>query len=325
MLQSHGRNAALRRQKLMAISLALVKQIASMFIIMFFGFLTIRLKALTMENSKVISKLTIYVVAPCCLISSFQIDYSPDKLTGLLLSLGCALFIHILYIGLTKSVEKPFKLTGLERASVIYPNSVNLIIPLIVAVLGKEWVFYSSGFMIVQNIIVWTHGKSVVCGERQRDFKSIITNVNIIAIFVGLILFLTRLQLPVIVKNSFEAVGDMLGPLSMLVIGMLLGNMRLKEIMGNKRAYFIVFLRLVALPLIATVILGLSHISGLHPEGKNILLITVMSASSAAAATVTQFAQLYDKTPAYAGVINVMSVLLCIITMPLMVALFQLF
>ena len=58
----------------------------------------------------------------------------------------------------------------------------------------------------------------------------------------------------------------MLGPLSMLVIGMLLGNMRLKEIMGNKRAYFIVFLRLVALPLIATVILGLSHISGLHPE-----------------------------------------------------------
>ena len=92
----------------MAISLALVKQIASMFIIMFFGFLTIRLKALTMENSKVISKLTIYVVAPCCLISSFQIDYSPDKLTGLLLSLGCALFIHILYIGLTKSVEEAF-------------------------------------------------------------------------------------------------------------------------------------------------------------------------------------------------------------------------
>jgi hypothetical protein len=52
MLQSHGRNAALRRQKLMAISLALVKQIASMFIIMFFGFLTIRLKALTMENTR---------------------------------------------------------------------------------------------------------------------------------------------------------------------------------------------------------------------------------------------------------------------------------
>jgi predicted permease len=48
-------------------------------------------------------------------------------------------------------------------------------------------------------------------------------------------------------------------------------------------------------------------------------------ASSAVAAMVTQFAQLYDKEPGYASVINVMSVLLCIITMPLLVALYQLF
>jgi predicted permease len=57
----------------------------------------------------------------------------------------------------------------------------------------------------------------------------------------------------------------------------------------------------------------------------NILLITVMCASSAAAVTMTQFAQLYDKTPGHASVISVMSTILCIITMPLMVALYQLF
>ena len=310
----------------MAISLALAKQIASMFIILFFGFLTIRLKVLTAENSKAISKLVIYVVAPCCLISSFQMSFSLEKLTGLLLSLCCAVFIHILYIFLTKLIEKPLKLTGIERASAIYPNSINLIIPLIVAVLGKEWVFYSAGYMIVQNIMVWTHGKSVICGDKKLELKKIILNINISAIFLGLILFLTKIEIPGIIKYSIDTMGDMLGPLSIFVIGMLLGSMnKFKDIVGNKRAYLIVFLRLIVLPLFVVVILGLSHVSNIHPEGKNILLITIMSASSAVAAMVTQFAQLYDKEPGYASVINVMSVLLCIITMPLMVALFQLF
>jgi predicted permease len=309
----------------MAISLALAKQIASMFIILFFGFLTIRLKVLTEENSKAISKLVIYVVAPSCLISSFQISFSPEKLTGLLLSLSCAVFIHILYILISKLLEKPLKLSGIERASIIYPNSVNLIIPLIVAVLGKEWVFYSTGYMIVQNIMIWTHGKSVICGDKKLEFKKIIANINISAIFLGLILFLAKIQVPGIIKYSLDTMGDMLGPLSIFVIGMLLGSMKFKEIIGNKRAYLIVLLRLIVLPLFVVIILGLSHVSGLHPEGKNILLITIMSASSAVAAMVTQFAQLYDKEPGYASVINVMSVLLCIITMPLLVALYQLF
>jgi predicted permease len=195
----------------MAISLALAKQIASMLIIMFFGFLAIRLKILTNENGKVITKIVIYVAAPCCFVASFQIDFSPEKLTGLLLSLICALAVHIIFIILSKLLQKPLRLTGIERASAIYPNGVNLIIPLIIAVLGREWVFYNSGFMIVQTVLMWSHGKAVVCGKKKVNVKEIITNINMIAIAVGLILFLTGLRLPELYKHPLRLWATCLG------------------------------------------------------------------------------------------------------------------
>jgi hypothetical protein len=108
----------------------------------------------------------------------------------------------------------------------------------------------------------------------------------------------------------------------MFVIGMLLGGQSLREVFGT-----------AGLPCLRSqayrpaprgrVLFGLTRIASVHPDGHNILLIIIMCASSAAAVTITQFAQLYDKQPEHAGVINVMSVILCIITMPLMLALFQ--
>ena len=39
----------------------------------------------------------------------------------------------------------------MEQASLIYTNAGNLIIPLVTAVLGPEWVIYSSMFQLVQQ------------------------------------------------------------------------------------------------------------------------------------------------------------------------------
>ena len=47
------------------------------------------------------------------------------------------------------------------------------------------------------------------------------------------------------------------------------------------------------------------------------------SPSIPAAATITQFAQLYDKHPGYTSIMNVMSVIFCIITMPIIVFIYQ--
>ena len=293
------------------------------FIMIFFGFLLVRKKKLTTQESKVLSILLLYVVSPCAILNSFMIDFTPDKLMGLGLAFLGAILVHIIFIPLANVIAKVTGFTPIEKATIIYSNSGNLIIPLVGAILGKEWVLYTSGYMVVQTILLWTHAKNLVCNEKTYDLKKIFFNVNILAIVVGICLFVFQIQLPDILVGTMEKVGGMIGPIAMIVIGMLIGEMDLKDIFKEKRTYLITFMRLVVFPLFVIVIFKFTGLTHITADANHILLITTLAASAPPAAMITQFAQLYNKHPGYASVMNVMGVIFSIVTMPLMVMLYQ--
>ena len=115
----------------------------------------------------------------------------------------------------------------------------------------------------------------------------------------------------------------MIGPASMFVFGKLRGVMDLKKVLTNKKAYFISFMRLIVIPLIALLILKVSGLVGWNKEGEEILLIVFMAVISPVASTVTQMCQVYGNDSQYASAINVMTTLFSIVPMPHMVLLFQ--
>ncbi len=307
----------------MELSLLLIQQICQLFIMIFFGYLLVKTKTLSTEDSKVLSKLLLFVISPCAIITSFTIEYTPDKLMGLGISFLGAFIVHLIFIPLTELLTKIFGFAPIEKATLIYSNSGNLIIPLVGAILGKEWVLYTSGYMVIQTILLWTHAKNLVCNEKKYDLKKIFLNINVIAIAIGLCIFFTQIQMPSILLATIDKVGSMMGSIAMIVIGMLIGEMDLKSIFEEKRTYLICFMRLIVYPLIIIIILKISGLTQLTAEASQILLITLLASSAPAAATITQFAQLYNKHPGYASIMNVMSVIFSIITMPLMVMIYQ--
>ena len=133
-----------------------------------------------------------------------------------------------------------------------------------------------------------------------------------------------QLQLPSLLVDTFSKVGSMMGPLAMIVIGMLIGEMDLRNIFVEKRTYLISLFRLVVFPLIMILIFKFTGMSRLTVDADKILLITILAASAPPAATITQFAQLYNKHPGYASIMNVMGVIFSIITMPFMIMIYQL-
>lgn len=307
----------------MELSLLLMQQICQLFIMIFFGFLLVKTKILTTKDSQVLSKVVLFVVSPCAIITSFAIEFTPDKLIGVGIAALGAILVHVIYIPLTEFLSHVFGLTPIEKATVIYSNSGNLIIPLVGAILGKEWVLYTSGYMVVQTILLWTHAKSLVCNEKNYDLKKIVLNINMIAIVIGIAMFLLKIQLPSLVMTTIENVGSMIGPLAMIVIGMLIGEMNFMDVVKEKRTYLICFLRLIVYPLIMVIFFKLTGMTYLTKDASQILMITILAASAPAAATITQFAQLYNKHPGYASVMNVMSVVFSIITMPMIVFMYQ--
>ena len=75
-------------------------------------------------------------------IDSFQIEFSAEKMKGLLLAAGFAVLMHVLFIVVVGLLGKKWNMSPIEKASVIYSNGGNIIIPLVSALLGQEQVFY---------------------------------------------------------------------------------------------------------------------------------------------------------------------------------------
>lgn len=284
------------------ISLILAEKIFSLFLIMFMGYAVVHWGLLHAEDSKTLSLISLYLISPCVIISAFQVQYTPDVLHGLLLALAAAVLLHVGIIVVVNLLGHALHLDAVEKASMIY----------------------SSAFLSVQLFLLWSHAKSMLCGEKSFELKKVLTNINMIAILAGAALFLLHIQLPAVIEDSLDMVGSAIGPISMIILGMLMAGMTFKKILGYRRLWLVTALRLVGIPLAAVALLKLSGLAHLVPDGQTILLVSLLATCTPSASTITQMAQIYGKDADYASAINVVTTLLCIFTMPLMVALYQL-
>ena len=307
----------------MDIAFLLGTKIIELTLIVLIGYGLVKSKLLKSEDSKPLSIIGLYVISPSVMIEAFQIDYTPEILQGLQLSLLMAVFLQSILIIIGSLLKRLLNLDPIEHATSIYSNSGNLIIPIVMSLFGKEWVIYTSAFLSVQLFLLWSHAKMKLCGEKGIDLKKILTNINMIAIFAGVLLFLLRIQLPAPVQDAVDSISSMVGPMGMLILGMLIAEMDLKKLLSYHRLWWITLLRLVGIPLIGIVLLKYSSLAALVPEGRTILLVTLLAICTPSASTLTQMAQVYGKDADYASAINVVTTLLCIVTMPLMVALYQ--
>lgn len=309
----------------MELSLLLAEQILAMFFTMAVGYMIVKIGLLQEKDGGVISNLVVYICSPCVIVDSFQIEMTDDKVQGLLLAVLAAILVHIVMFAGTWLFDHIFHFNNIEKASIIYSNAGYLITPLVGAVLGSEWVFYTTAFILVQTVLMWTHCNNLISQSVQKDYKKILLNPNVIAMFVGLLLFLFRIKLPGVIGTCVSGFGQMISPASMLVIGMAIGNVKLGWVFQQKRAYLICFFRLILYPLLGVAGFGLLGRIGIHQDTEYILMIVLLATAAPAAAMVTQLAQIYDKDVKYASVINVMSVIFCIVTMPVMVMLYEMF
>ena len=307
----------------MHISILLMEQIIQLFLMIFMGFLIVKAKLLNSEDSKVLSIIVLYLIIPCVIINAFQVDYTSQTVKGLLIALAGSVMTQVILLIVVSILGKVLHLNEVEVASIYYSNSGNLIVPIVTFILGKEWVLYGCVFMSVQLVFIWTHCKKIISRESSYDWRKIVLNINMISIAIGIILFLTRIHLPAIINNTLSAVGSMIGPASMIVTGMLFAGMDFKQIFANKRVYFVSFLRLIIVPIIALFLIKCSQLSTFSSNGNKLMLIVFLAIITPSASTVTQMCQVYGNDSQYASAINVVTTLLAIITMPLMVMLFQ--
>ena len=114
----------------MNISILLMEQIIQLFLMIFMGYLIVKVRLVKDEDSKVLSKIILYLIIPCVIINAFQVDYTMNTVKGLLLALAASVMTQVLLLIIISIAGKLLHLNEVEIASVYYSNSGNLIVPI---------------------------------------------------------------------------------------------------------------------------------------------------------------------------------------------------
>lgn len=300
----------------------LIYKILQLFVMMVLGFLITKFKIIRSGDSIVLSKISLYLLMPSAIINAFDFERTEGLMRSLLFAFFAAIVVHVILYLLDLLYGRFINKNPVERASVMYSNAGNLIIPIVSFVLGEEWVIFSTAFLTVQLAFLWSHGVRLFSAGEKFNIKKLVLNVNIITIAVGVVMMLTELRLPAFAKDITSSLGGMLGPVAMLIAGIVAANIDFKKMLANKRIYRVIAFRMVIYPLI---ILGVLKLLALVPtkDAEKILLISFLASITPAASTVMQFAQIHDQDAEYATAINILTTIACILTMPLFVMLFD--
>ena len=236
----------------------LINQVIVLFIIMMVGFYAKKKKFLNNTVDKGLSELLINITLPFMIVTSFNIKYEAAMVSNAQKILIYSFLIHISLIFISKMFffKFPKNKQQVFRFITIFCNVGFMGYPVLESIYGGIGVFYAAIFNIPFNILVWTVGVMLYTGE--KDFKSMrkaIANPALIAVFIGIILFVFSIRLPLPIETSLKLVGSTTTPISMIIIGSMLAEMKFKNIFSDFSIYYATVVRLLIVPMIVYVVL----------------------------------------------------------------------
>ncbi|MDR1927203.1 MAG: AEC family transporter [Oscillospiraceae bacterium] len=310
-----------------------LEHVAMLYVMVGFGVIGERLHWFTAKNARRCTKLLFFIVTPCVILRSFfTMEYSPESLRGLAVSVGAGILLHaagiLLSEGFFRNPKKREAESVLHFAS-IYGNCGYMALPLAQALVGGAGVFYCSAVILTFQMFSFTHGVYVMRGgipfQRKRgearapgakfEWKHLILNAGVLSVLVGLPLFLFNLHLPRLLTVPMESVAAMNTPLAMLIFGAYLSRTSFKGILRSKKLPVAIGIKLFAIPAVVMAALLL-----FGAEGALLKALLISASAPSANNTVVMAAQQGRDAGYAAQVVGIIS-LLSIVTMPLMIAL----
>lgn len=185
-------------------------------------------------------------------------------------------------------------------------------IPLMLALAGEKGVFLGSTNIILLNILFWTYGIKMLKAGAPLSLKQILLNPGVIAVVLGLLLFLSPWKLPEPAYIAVSSLGDLNTPLAMIVLGGFLAQTNFKEIFKNLSFYKICLIKLFLVPCI------LFFIFLWIPMPHEIKIVASICAVTPSATAVPMFAEICGKDARYASGAVMINSVFAAVTIPIM-------
>jgi predicted permease len=145
----------------------------------------------------------------------------------------------------------------------------------------------------------------------MRNFKKAFLNPGVISVILGLIIFIFSISLPFPIMKTVESIGSMTTPISMMVVGSMLADIKFKELFSGSAIFYGAFIRLIFLPVAILLILRLIGIE------KILMDVAVILVAMPAAVNTVVFSENNNGDSVLASKIVFLTTMLSILTIPL--------
>lgn len=284
-----------------------------MFLLVGIGFFIRKRGIVNTEGRMNMIDLCLHLTLPFNVLHSFmrKWDWELFASCGMILALSVGfnaisvLFSRILY---NKQEEKQQK--SLKYGTII-SNSGFLGNPMVEGIYGTDGLLYAALFMLPVRIVMWTVGMAVFLkGRKEKLWKNILTHPCIVAIYAGVLIMISGIEFPVFVEKTITGISNCNTPLSMMLVGMMLAEVKPKGLV-DRTMMFYAGVRLLLIPAVVYVITAWLPIDAMLRG------ITVIMAGMPAPITTALLSAKYGGDEQYATGMIFMSTLLSLITLPL--------
>ncbi len=290
------------------------------------GYIIIKAKAVKSDHIASFSKLLMYVCQPALTLYSFnKADFSKQLGINLLIFLGIITLVQLLFIGvfylifIKKMQDVRYRVTtvattlsncsflGVPLLEAIFPNSPNVAV-------------YSMMYFLSMSLLGWTLVSAIITRDKKYiSVKKILINPATLSIVISLPFFFTGFKIGFEngellgqIGNMIDILGQMTAPLCMLVLGMRLATVKVKNLFNNWQQYLAVFVNQVIFPLFT---LGILMLFKVDTELRWCMFIMC---ACPVAAVVQNYAEILGEGQDVAANMVLLGTLSSIVTLPLM-------
>jgi len=301
---------------------AITESVVSLFIIILVGVYGSRKKIITAEINKGLTDILIKIALPFMIVSSFMFTYDDTIKSNVLKTFYYSLGAYAVMAASSYFLLLPVKSnkkTILHFAN-IFVNTGYVGFPVLNSIFGSEGVIYGSIFNMFFVIFVWTYGIMLYKGKLERGYLkneiiSLMFNPSIIAVAVGIVIMVFDIEIKGALLSSIKSIGNITGPISMFIIGVILSNVKIKHHLKDWTVYYGIIIKLIIIPIIIYLISLL-----LKDSSKAVYSVIIMTAMPASAMT-SILAESFNKEKEFAAIIVSATTLISLITVPVLIKL----
>lgn len=296
----------------------IVDSVISLFIMIVVGAYSTRKGVITTKTKEGLVNVLIEIALPFMIFSSFIFNYDESIGANVLRTFFYSASAYVITIVvswlLTAPVKGPKK-TVLHFANV-FSNTGYVGFPILNAIYGSEGVVYGSIFNMFFVVLVWTYGiilyRGVIGENVKEELRKVLLNRSIIAVVLGLMVMFFDIKLPSAVVAGAKSLGGLTGPLSMLIIGAILSEVRIADHLKDWTVYYGVVSKLIVIPFII-------YLCALTLGYASMMVNTVIILTAMPASTMTSIlAERYRGAGDYAAVIVSLTTLLSLVSVTIL-------